>query len=548
MSPLQTNTLYYGDNLQILRDYIPDESIDLIYLDPPFNSNRSYNVLFKEGTSASSAAQTGAFEDTWHWGEAAQQAYEQIALHGSDNTAKLLKAMVDALTQNDVTAYLAMMAVRLVELRRVLKPTGSIYLHCDPTASHYLKVLMDSIFGPKFFVNEIIWKRTNARSTSERWPRLHDTLLFYSRSQSIDFNPLIVTADSAKLPHTLITGPSGEKYQTFELTGAGVTREGESGKPWRGFDPSKMGRHWANKQTTMDEWDRLGQIHWPKEGGFPRRLAEEPFNDSARTITVGDVWTDIDRINQAAKERLGYPTQKPLALLERIIAASSNEGDIVLDPFCGCGTAVHAAHKLGRQWIGIDITHLAIGLIRRRMEDAFPELKDKIKVVGEPVDLTGAAELAAKDPYQFQWWALDRIGAQPAGGGERKKGMDRGIDGIIPFVEGATERRRVIVSVKAGNESPLFVRDLKAVIEREKEPIGVLVTLKKPTREMITEAVAAGSYHSDFWGRDYQKIQILTAEDLLNKKGVEMPQQQASPFAKAPKEKRREGKQSGLDL
>jgi site-specific DNA-methyltransferase (adenine-specific) len=257
--------------------------------------------------------------------------------------------------------------------------------------------------------------------------------------------------------------------------------------------------------------------------------------------------TDIRPINAAAAERLGYPTQKPLELLERIVSASSNEGDIVLDPFCGCGTAVHAAHKLGRKWIGIDITHLAIGLIRRRMEDAFPELKDKIKVVGEPVDLTGAAELAGKDPYQFQWWALDRISAQPAGG-DRKKGMDRGIDGIIPFIEGNTDRRRVIVSVKAGKLTPGFVRDLKGVLDREGEPIGVLVTLNNPTREMKTEAAAAGTYHSDFWNKDYPRIQIVTAEDLLNKRAVAMPPQQASPFAKAPKEKRREGKQTGLGL
>jgi site-specific DNA-methyltransferase (adenine-specific) len=560
MAPLQTNTLYYGDNLPILRDYIPDESIDLIYLDPPFNSNRSYNVLFRETTSAASAAQTGAFEDTWHWGDATVQAYERIALHGGDDTARLLKAMVDALGHNDVTAYLSMMAIRLVELRRVLKPTGSIYLHCDPTASHYLKVLMDSVFGAKRFRNEIIWKRTHAHSGAKRYGSVHDVLLSYARAEGSVWNAQTVSYSEKYVDSFFrFEDPDGRRYRSTILTGSG-TRKGSSGMPWRGIDPTKAGRHWAipgyvrplvgglgaeTAQESLDRLDEIGRILWPaKAGGTP---TFKQYIDDMEGTELQDVWTDIPPIGAQAAERLGYPTQKPLALLERIIQSSSNPGDIVLDPFCGCGTAVHAAHKLGRKWIGIDITHLAIGLIRRRMEDAFPELKDKIKVVGEPVDLTGATELAGRDPYQFQWWALDRVGAQPAGG-ERKKGMDRGIDGIIPFIEGSTDRRRVIVSVKAGKLTPGFVRDLKGVLDREGEPIGVLITLNNPTREMKTEAAAAGLYHSDFWNKDYSRIQMLTAEDLLNKKTVAMPQQQASPFAKAPREKRREGKQTNLDL
>jgi site-specific DNA-methyltransferase (adenine-specific) len=542
MSPLKTNALYYGDNLRILRDYVPDESIDLIYLDPPFNSNRSYNVLFKETSSTASQAQIEAFEDTWHWGKVAQGTFEEIALHGADSTARLLKAMVDALGHNDVTAYLTIMAVRLVELRRVLKPTGSIYLHCDPTASHYLKALMDSIFGPRNFRNEISWKRTNARSTEGRCPRVHDTLLFYTGGDSFLFKPLTVKADKSKLPHTLITGPDGKKYQTYELTGPGVTQSGESGKPWRGFDPSKMGRHWANSFAVMDEVDQKGLIHWARDG-FPRRRAAEPFDDESRTVTVGDVWTDVDRINQAAGERLGYPTQKPLALLERVITASSNPGDVVLDPFCGCGTAIHAAHKLGRQWIGIDITHLAIGLVRRRMEDAFAGLK--IEVVGEPVDLSGARELAAHDPFQFQWWALDKIDAQPIG--DKRKGMDRGIDGIIPFLESRTDRKRAIVSVKGGSISSKDIRDLKGVLEREGEPLGVLLTLRPPTREMKLEAVAAGHYESPLMGRKYARIQILTIADILNGERVELPLR-PNVFAQAEREREQQGEQGTLSV
>ena len=221
---------------------------------------------------------------------------------------------------------------------------------------------MDAVFGPENFRNEIVWKRTNARSTSSRWPRLHDIILFYSKTKRFLFESQKVPAEEKKLPHTLITRPDGQRYQTYELTGAGTTKKGESGKPWKGFDPSTYGRHWANSHDQLDAWDAEGLIHWPKPGsagGFPRRRAAQPFDPSSRKVTVGDIWADIDRINQAAKERLGYPTQKPEALLERIINASSTEGDVVLDPFCGCGTAVAVAERLRRRWIGIDITYLA---------------------------------------------------------------------------------------------------------------------------------------------------------------------------------------------
>jgi DNA modification methylase len=288
--------------------------------------------------------------------------------------APILRALRSFLGDSDLMAYLAMMAVRLVEMRRVLKETGSLYLHCDPTASHYLKILLDGIFGANRFLNEIIWRRTNARGTTGRWPRIHDVILHYANGRRFTFNPQKTKADKAKLPHTLITGPDGRKYQTYELTAPGTTKDGDSGKPWRGYDPNEYGRHWGNSQTVRDAWDTEGLIHWPKDGGFPRRRGKEPFDPESRQVTVGDVWTDIDRLNQAAKERLGYPTQKPLALLERIIAASSNPGDFILDPFCGCGTTVHAAQKLGRQWTGIDVTHYAITVVENRLRKEFPDL------------------------------------------------------------------------------------------------------------------------------------------------------------------------------
>ena len=538
---MESNTLYYGDNLPVLRDreHFPDACIDLIYLDPPFNSNRSYNVLFKEAGSTSSPAQIEAFEDTWHWGKVAQGTFEEIALHGADSTARLLKAMVDALGHNDVTAYLTMMAVRLVELRRVLKPTGSIYLHCDPSASHYLKMLMDSIFGPKSFQNEIIWKRSQAHSSSKRYGPVHDTLLYYAKGDPHLWNPQPQNYSPEYVEsHYHYVDENGRRYKRGDPTGSGV-RHGETGKPWRGIDPTPKNRHWIRRPAEMDLLDQEGRIYWPKKPGAWPYI--KLYLDDMLGVVLQDVWTDIDPVNPVAKERLGYPTQKPLALLERIITASSNPDDVVLDPFCGCGTAVHAAHKLGRRWIGIDITYLAIGLIRRRMEDAFPGIS--INEVGVPADLPGAEALAAHDPYQFQFWAIDRLGAQPVSG-QHKRGADRGIDGVIPFVEGATNLKRVIVSVKAGHIEPAYVQQLKGVMEGQDAPMGVLVTLREPTRAMRTEAVSSGSYHSDFWNRDYPRIQLIAASELLAGKRVEMPPQ-VSPFSQAAREAER-GEQTSL--
>jgi site-specific DNA-methyltransferase (adenine-specific) len=529
-----TNLLYYGDNLDILRRYVKDESVDLIYLDPPFKSNQDYNVLFKERNGTQSAAQIHAFEDTWQWDESAALAYKEIVETGG-KVSQAMQAFRTYLGPNDMLAYLAMMAPRLVELRRVLKPTGSIYLHCDPTASHYLKILMDAVFGPVSFLNEISWQRTNARSTEGRWPRIHDCLLVYSKSAAFEFHTTEVAGRPERMPHTLISAADGEKYQTYELTAPGLTVSGDSGKPWRGYDPSKMGRHWANTQSVMDAWDREGLIHWPKSGkagGFPRRRSQSPFRAEDRTVTVGDVWSDIDRINQAAKERLGYPTQKPEALLERIIKASSKAGDTVLDPFSGCGTAVIAAERLGRRWIGIDITHLAITLMKKRLLDTFG--KDaQFQVIGEPVDVAGAQELAGKDPYQFQWWALGLVDARPV---EGKKGSDKGIDGRIYFHDEAdsSQTKQVILSVKAGHTGVAHVHELRGVIEREQAAIGVLISMQEPTGPMRTEAADAGFYHSPGWNMDCPRIQLRTIAELLAGKSLDVPPHQAT-FKEAPK-------------
>jgi DNA modification methylase len=536
---MKTNILYYGDNLDILRRYIPDESVDLVYLDPPFNSNRDYNVIFKDESGRKSDAQLVAFEDTWHWGPDAEHIYDYLTNTSQhegrvpDNVSTLVAALRHGIGANQMMAYLVEMAARLVELRRVLRVTGSLYLHCDPTASHYLKVVLDAIFGPENFLNEIVWQRTNARSTRGKWPSVHDVLLVYGRSSSGTFNPTVVAADSRKMPHTLVTGSDGLKYMSYELTAPGVTKDGPSGHVWRGFSPAEMGRHWANLPSVMDEWDAQGLIHWPKNGGFPRRRAAEPFLPDSREVVVGDLWTDIDRINQSAKERLGYPTQKPAELLERIVAASSNLGDIVLDPFCGCGTALVAAEKLGRKWIGIDITYLSIAVMKARLKDSFG-LAD-IEVVGQPTEVEGARQLALdhESRYQFQWWALGLIDAKPVGG-VQKKGADSGIDGKITFTDEHGKLEQVLVSVKSGHVNVSQIRDLKGTIEREKAAVGIFVTLEEPTRPMREEAATAGAWHSNVWNRDYPRIQILSIRDLLEEHRVpDLPSFVHSPYQRA---------------
>ena len=537
---MKTNVLYYGDNLDIFRHHIPDNSIDLIYLDPPFNSQATYNVLFREESGAVSHAQIEAFEDTWHWGEATAQAYDEVIRGQHQQVARMLGFMVDGLGHNQVTAYLTMMAIRLIELHRVIKSTGSIYLHCDPSASHYLKTLLDSIFDPRNFLNEVIWKRSSAHSDraqgAKHFGRVHDVLLVYAKSGRLEDRPWNQPYEKhgqeyIHSHYASIEPDTGRRYQLDNITGPGGAAKGNPS-----YEVMGVTRYWRYSRERMDKLIKAGRIVQPRSGAVPRY---KRYLDEMEGTPLQDAWTDIPPINSQARERLGYPTQKPLALLERIIGTSSNPGGIVLDPFCGCGTAVHAAHKLGRQWIGIDITHLAIGLVRRRMQDAFPGLD--IEVIGEPVDLTGAEELARKDKYQFQWWALDKLGAQPVAG--KKKGSDKGIDGVVPFFAGNAPGKsayaRAIVSVKGGEHAGVAaVRDLKGVLAREKEPIGILLTLNPPTKDMVTEAAASGFYESDFWKKKYPRVQIITVLDLLKGKRPEMPWG-GSPFAKAPTEKER---------
>ncbi len=537
---LPPNLLYYGDNLDVLRRHVKDESVDLVYLDPPFKSNQDYNVLFAEhGTR--SAAQIKAFEDTWRWDEAASRALWETIDRTGGEVAQALLAFQKLLGNSDMLAYLAMMAPRLVELRRVLKRTGSLFLHCDPAASHYLKIIMDAILAPENFRNEIVWKRTSAHSSAKRFGPVHDVLLFYARSSEARWYPVDQPYDAHYVRQRFARG--GERpWKDADLTGSGV-RHGETGELWRGFDPTAKGRHWAYPPAELDRLDAEGLVYWPKKtGAWPRF---KRYLDEARGVPAQDVWTDIQPINSQARERLGYPTQKPEALLERILSAASAEGDTVLDPFCGCGTTIAVAQRLNRRWAGIDVTHLAINLIRHRLKDAYGDkIAETYSVIGEPVSLDDAAQLAGDDPYQFQWWALGLVGARPV---EQKKGADKGIDGRIYFRdEAGSAAKQIILSVKAGHTSVAHIRDLRGVLEREQAEIGALLTLQEPTQPMRAEAAGAGFYTSEAWGTSYPRVQLLTVRELLEGKTLAYPHVTGETFKRAPRAHREEGEQSVL--
>jgi site-specific DNA-methyltransferase (adenine-specific) len=428
-------------------------------------------------------------------------------------------------------AYLVMMTARLVELHRVLKPTGSLYLHADPTASHYLKMILDTIFGGENFINEIIWKRSHPHgNVSRSYGAIHDVLLFYAKSSDYtwskphrpyflpngELDPEI--RDEILAQYAYVEETTGRRFQATSLLNPNPDRPNLT---YEFHGHTKVWR-WTKERMLKAEQD--GRLHFPRDGsGIPR---EKRYLDEQEGFPLQDLWFDIPISSK--NERLGYPTQKPLALLERVIQASSNPGDVVLDPFCGCGTAVAAAHKLGRQWVGIDITHLSIALLKYRLTDMFGlKAGADYRVIGEPEDVGAARQLAADDRYQFQWWALSLVRAKPLGGtdGGRsgKKGSDKGVDGVITFVDdGSGKPKRALVQVKSGHVKSGDVRDLRGTVEREGAALGLFITLEAPTRDMTTEAVSAGFYRSPMAG-DYPKIQIVTIEQLLRGEGVHMP-------------------------
>lgn len=422
----------------------------------------------------------------------------------------IVAALRAGIGENQMMAYLVEMAVRLVELHRVLKPTGSLYLHCDPTASHYLKIILDAVFDVRNFRNEVTWKRFSAKNDSKQYGRGHDVLLYYTKGPIRTWNVLYgpFEMDYVDENYRYVEPGTGRRYRRGDLTAN--KPGGDVDYEWHGMRPYK-GRHWAYSKANLDQMLAEGQIEFRSTGMpvYKRYLDEQPG------VPLQDLWTDI-RLHAGSNERLGYPTQKPVALLERIIAASSNLGDIVLDPFCGCGTALVAAEKLGRRWIGIDVTYLSIAVMKARLKDSFG-LSD-VEVIGQPTEVEGARAMLVgtglEGQYQFQWWALDLVGAQPQGD-TKKKGADKGVDGIINFTGAGGKMESVIVSVKSGHVGAAMIQQFKGAMETHGAAMGVFITLEEPTGPMKQEAAIAGRYHSEVSGKDYPRLQILTIRELL---------------------------------
>lgn len=544
------NTLYYGDNLKILqrREYFPDACVDLVYLDPPFNSNRNYNVLFKDESGLEADSQIMAFEDTWHW-KGAAATYDDLILEG-DKVSEMLQAFRSFIGENQMMAYLVMMAVRLKELHRVLKPTGSLYLHCDSVASHYLKILLDSIFGSQNFVNEIVWKRAdtvkgNFGQGTKRFDPNIDNIFFYRRSEANVFHTIFTEYSQKYIKdfYKYVEPDTGRIYRLISMTGPGDEAKGNPQ-----YEVMGVTRYWRYSQARMNELIAAGMVVQTRPGNVPQR---KQYLDEGKGVSVQTLWDDIPALHSQSGERLGYPTQKPVALLERIIQASSNEGDVVLDPFAGCGTTIAAAQKLNRQWIGIDVTQLSIALLKNRLEGNFGQFPKKdYEVVGEPEDLHDAKKLAGEDRYQFQYWALSQINARPLGGQmdgrTGKKGSDKGIDGIKVFVDdNSGKAKRVIVQVKSGHVKSGDIRDLVGTLDREGAAIGVFITLEKPTSHMINEAASADFFTSEHFGK-FPRIQILTIEEILAGKTVQMPQTLERTFKQAGKVPKADSMQDSL--
>ena len=520
--------------------------MDLVYLDPPFNSNASYNVLFREKTGEESPAQIRAFTDTWEWTQETEFTFERDII-GNPSVPSAVKDMVTAFRQfigrNAMMAYLVMMAPRLVELRRVLKPTGSIYLHCDPTAGHYLKLLMDAVFGHQNFLTDITWKRTSAHSDTRQgrrqYGRVHDSIFLYAKSSNWIWNPVYTPYDQEYIDqfYRHVEPETGRRYRLGDLTGPGGAAKGNPS-----YEVMGVTRYWRYSEARMSELINEGRIVQTRPGAVP---AYKRYLDEMPGVPLQDVWTDINPIGAQAQERLGYPTQKPEALLERIIRASSNEGDVVLDPFCGCGTAVVAAHKLGRQWMGIDITHLAVALMKNRLKTAFElEAGRDYEVIGEPQDEGSARALWEQDPYQFQFWAVSLLEAQPQS--EQRRGADRGVDGMLYFIDGPRRSpHKVVIQVKGGRVSSPQVRDLVGVVEREQAAMGLFISLEPPTRDMRQEAASAGFFHSDLWAREFPKIQLRTVGEMLSGNGFELPPRPAD-YQPTQRVRRPQGRQARL--
>jgi site-specific DNA-methyltransferase (adenine-specific) len=493
-------------------------------------------VLFKSASGAGADASIEAFDDTWTWGDSAKNALMDTDSGTNRPLQVMMRAMRDAIGENPLMAYLSMMAVRLVELHRVLKPTGSLYLHCDPTASHYLKLVLDAVFGAANYVNEIVWKRSDAHNDAKQgathFGRVHDVIFRYQKTDRAVFNASYTALPESTVEkwYRNIEPETGRRFNKADVTGPGGAGKGNPHYEWNG-----VLRYWRYNQERMQQLHDDGRLIYSKSG----MTYQKRYLDESKGVPVQDWWGDIAMLRgiSGQGERLGYPTQKPRALLERIIAASSNPGDVVLDPFCGCGTAVDAAQKLGRQWIGIDVTHIAIGMIEDRMRSGYPDIQ--FETIGVPRDLASAERLAADDPHQFQQWVSWQVGGYP----RDKKGGDKGIDGWFNYLAESGRIEAGVISVKAGDiVNPNMVRDLGRVMERDKYRFGLFIMKSLPTKGMREEAASHPVIETEF-GR-FPALQIVTLAELMMGMKPKLPPL-ISPVKKASRVETRASHQKG---
>lgn len=520
------NTLYYGDNLEVLRKYVKDKSVDLCYIDPPFNSKRNYNQIYNN-VGGEDRAQVQAFVDTWEWDEQANIGYAELLDNAqgrfASQTVDLLKGLAPVLKKGSLLAYLVSMALRVTEIHRALKPTGSFYFHCDPTASHYLKLVLDAIFvsggkGGGDFRNEIIWKRKAGRGETQnaavKFGVSHDVIFFYVKDRNTvlkrQYRPNNEHYISSKFTHV---DEDGRRYHLDNLTSPNprpnLTYE------YKGHKPPTNG--WAVSRARMEEMEAEGRLYFP--ANKDHRIRRKRFLDELEGETVDDLWDDIPPINSQAAERLGYPTQKPEALLERIIAASTNEGDCVLDAYCGCGTTVAVAERLKRRWIGVDITYQSIALILRRLEAQYGKgALDNITLNGVPRDMEAANALALKKDdrvrKEFEKWAVLTYSHNRAAIND-KKGGDGGIDGVAYFLTGKDDNAKIVFQVKSGNVGRGDIAKLNSDRQREAAELAVFLTLKEPTKGMTDEANGMGLYTHPLMGKHYPRVLIVTIADMI---------------------------------
>jgi DNA modification methylase len=540
------NKLFYGDNIDVLRRFVRDESVDLCYIDPPFNSKRNYNQIYNN-IGREDAAQAQAFVDTWTWDNHANECLSDILDNKNGvqtaQSISLIQGLESVLGRGSLLAYLVNMTVRIAEIHRTLKTTGSFYLHCDDSADSYLRLICDAIFVPQGgdFKNEIIWKRTTAHSDANRFGRNADRIHFYTKSDNYTFNQLYSAYDKTYLEKTYKEKDEKGHFMSDNLTGAGITKGG-SDVEWNGYKPSTRGRHWAipvqpvvdlvgkEKASLMTSEEKLNLLYrngliFLTKNGTPRF---KRYLDLTKGVALQEIWTDINSISAHAQERLGYPTQKPEALLERIIKVSSNEGDTVLDAFCGCGTTVAAAQKLKRRWTGIDITYQSISLIMKRLRK-IEGAAELVELHGIPRDLQSVKALINKKDdrvrKEFEKWAVLTFSDNLAVINE-KRGADKGVDGVAYTItgrdnKGSLKSMPVIFSVKSGHVNSSVIRDLHGTVEREKAAAGILITLEEPSKPMIQEAKQAGQFKGDF--ASFDRLQIVTVKEILDNKKMNLP-------------------------